>query len=759
MIEKESYLHFYFTCALIISSFFLSCSNPELIVEENTIHNYGDTTSIHLIDDFESYITGKCIMLSFEKQIYTIPYTQLTVDTAYTDADVDWIFLAQHSTYVTVTITENQTAEYRNCLAFYRPIGSEKLDTVIISQGPKDIFFINNKSNTDEYILNYKRHDVLFDVFSNVEYYIEIPDTAQKWVKELTPNKTKSIFKDSHFGVTVLANDGNYRETYISLKSKKSNVYKRIRIAQDGKYFTLDRAVAQNPNLTIFYQALLCTGLKDTLENYYDYTYPEIAYEWTEQALRDGYPGIHYNETAYERGNNADRIAYPEKREFKYTMFVMPDTALANYSDNYWTGGIYNVNELRQYAEKVYPEGAGLPDSVRTSSLYKLISYHILPFWLSYEQLNTSQKEILQRHLFLEEHDMEDFYATLLPHSIMRISTSYPKGTWESQQGIYINRKGTISTGLITEGALIAQNASDYNVPDNITNICANGGYHYINKLLVYDEFTRHTALQCRMRIMCSTLSPDFINSNGRGRLNGDVGILNVDKMSMAYKSGYCINFLWDEDQTRFYVRSRDKNFATYNGDEITIRGTYDLAFKLPPVPSDGIYEIRVWNFSHIFSFSDRGIVQFYLHKENPDVDSNTLWRNWDWTPLGSPIDLRIVGDDARIGMILDNDSKYDYLTESQRQEAIYLNDKAMHKRGYMKAPDSYTRSLSINNSGDPLRLSTDCYRIIICEEFLKSDEYYWIRMRQVFDEGAEFPFSFIEIVPRSIYEENEDRH
>ena len=98
----------------------------------------------------------------------------------------------------------------------------------------------------------------------------------------------------------------------------------------------------KNPNASIFYSALVATHLRDTLEQYLDPNYPPIDYDWTMQALRDGYYGVHYYRTSVE----TDYICYPEKREFKYTLFVMPDNELADYNDKYWTGGIHNLDEL-----------------------------------------------------------------------------------------------------------------------------------------------------------------------------------------------------------------------------------------------------------------------------------------------------------------------------------------------------------------------------------------------------------------------------
>ena len=524
--------------------------------------------------------------------------------------------------------------------------------------------------------------------------------------------------------------------------------------AQDGsddvlpEIKLLPEILQSNPNAAIFYSALEATGLRDTLGKYLDETYPGIEYDWTVQALKDNYFGIHQHQTRYE----TDYIAMPDKREFKFTLFLMPDTALANYSDSYWTGGIHNLSELRQYAEKVYPEGAGQADNLRTSSLNKLISYHILPSWMPYDQLNTSQTGIIQRRLYLTEHDVEDFFETLLPHSVMRISTPYATNYYNSPLGIYINRKGTETTGLVTEGIRIAKDASEYNLPENVTNTCTNGGYHYINKLLVYDKFTRETALNTRMRIMACTLSPDFINSGGRGRLRGDPaygGNRYLDRLVMTYMPGYCKNVSWTES-TRFFVRYRDRAFGTYYGDEMTLRGCYDITFRLPPVPADGLYEIRIWNNSMGGSYyDDRGKALYYVGNDMQNL-----------VPCGTPVNMRIALDDPTLGGVRDED--YDYLNDSERAVAIDANDKVLHQKGYMKAPDSYTNSMSSDNSGTPIRNDLNCYRRIICELYMEADKDYHLRLRQMEQDDAIFAFSFIEIVPYSVYSgENgpEDKH
>lgn len=631
---------------------------------------------------------------------------------------------------------------------------------------------LNNRKLCDTIARTHLFNNAMYASDLNGDGVLQHPNMLDRYVTYNSYPDSSELATDND-GNVLKAKDGsdsvNIRLKYII--NMQASLIKTDDSVQNGVVHKVDKVIRssnqflpglmkENPNLTIFYSALVATKLIDKMDAvYFDESYPEIEYSWTEQALRDNYPGIHRNYTAFENTpETADRIAYPDKREFKFTMFVMPDTALATYSDNYWSGGIKDLNDLREYAKKVYNDADHIndADTLTTSPLYKLIAYHILPCWLSYDQFNTRQADLVKRHLSLKEHDIEDFFATMLPHSIMRISTPYPDAS--TALGIFINRRGTATTGLVSEGVRIAQNASEYNLPGNLTNICVNGGYHYINKLLVYDEFTRATALQCRMRIMCCTLSPDFINSRGRGRLNGDTKITNIDKMSMAYKLGYCENFLWVEDQTKFFVRYRDKGFGTYNGDELSIRGAYDLAFKLPPVPTDGTYEIRMWNNSLASDPSrcDRGIVQFYMHRYNPVEDGSVFWRNWKWDPQGIPVDLRLGGGDSRIGMVSDNDERYDGMTAAAVKEAIKLNDRAMRIRGYLKAPDSFTTN---GNNNDPIRYSTDCYRMIVATQYLTAENDYWIRMRQVYEEDGVFPFSFIELVPKSVYEGSEDQH
>ena len=719
----------------------VSCDNtdsiitPNLILEKQEIRlsAYAQSVSISLSSNVDFDIKATADWISASKK-YSGSESKITIEVAeYDGTDID-----------------------RSGFIEIMPNGaSEKLSITVVQEAMGIIQTENNiyKISSDEQKLT-------IGIKNNYDYNVLIPDEVKSWIEVFETNGTKAV-TESHITLSIKKNEEySPRKGNVVISIPSYNIYDTIGIIQDEGFESVRKLIKANKACSIFYSALQATGLEDSLAAYLDPGYPIIEYEWTKQALVDGYSGIHYYEVDFERGSNADRIAFPDNRLFKYTVFLVTDSILSDYNDNYCNGGIHNLEELRQYAYKVYPEGKELPDTSRASSLNMLISYHILPCWLSYDQLNTSQIEIRQRHLHFQEHDMEDFFETMLPHSIMRISTPYP--TIATPLGIYINRRGTLATGLITEGIRIAQFDTEYDLPTGQTNNCLNGGYHYINKLLVYDESTKEMALNCRMRIMASTLSPDFINSGGRGRLNkkGD----NIDKMSMAYKSGFCKNFLWEEDKTYFHVRYRDASFGYYNGDVTVIRGLFDIALKLPPVPFDDMYEIRISNNSLAgSSHNDRCVVQFFTHHYNSTNDADLYWRDWNWQPQRTPIDLSIGGDDDRIGMVPDNDDRYENLTSAQKEDAITQNDRLMRENGYMKAPDTYTKSGSTSYCGDEIRTDMACYRIIICNEYLKANEDYYLRIQKCDENPSSVCiFDFIEIVPSSVYSGingPEDRH
>ncbi len=493
---------------------------------------------------------------------------------------------------------------------------------------------------------------------------------------------------------------------------------------------------------TIFYNALKLTGLSDTLMLYQDFSYPTPEFDSTYACLElTGRVAVEYA-TPYESFSNGQqqRVIWPERRYFKYTLFVVTDSILQSVY------GIRSVDDLRAKAISVYPEGASLPDTDRNSSLNKLISYHILPCWLNRNMLNYTDEYIIRnyKNACPDSIDMQDFYETMHPYAIMRISTPYDQLSRNNGKNVYINRKGTVTAGnLEAEGIRIWNWDETYEIN---TQDALNGGYYYVDSLLLFDRHTKN-ALNTRIRVMFSTLSPDFINSGARGRMRQTYGDRPTSFVVYSFKNGYCKNVSWSPE-TFMGVRYLDKYWDILYHDELALRGHADITFRLPPVPESGIYEIRVTSNaqSEERSRKMRGTVLYYTGKEPKDL-----------IPDGTPVDLTIFPEDSRIGYISDRKITGD--TYQEIEQNILANDMLMRSHGYMKYPDSFAMGSQIS---DRLRNHDVLFRRIVTEMYMEAGKDYYLRIRQMDGPDSMIPLNFLEIVPYSIYSgENgpEDRH
>ena len=573
-----------------------------------------------------------------------------------------------------------------------------------------------------------------FEVFPNILGEIITYDRMHSQINSSTPEILRFINQKA-------------RITQINIPLVNGFVHILDDVIRDNNYL-LPGYLRENNNradnshkATIFYDALRQTGLSDTLKQYLDLSYLTPAYDSTYACLEmTGRVAVEY-ETGYENFSNGQqqRVIWPDQRLFKYTLFVVSDSVLKRVY------GINSVNDLKAKAKSVYPEGALLPDTDSNSSLYKLLAYHILPCWLNRNMLNYTDKYIIDDYKAAcpDSIDMEDFYETL-QNSIMRISTPYDKGSGNNGKNIYINRKGTVSAGnLEAEGIRIWRLVE---VPEISTIDALNGGYYFVDSLLFFDQHTKN-ALNTRIRVMFSTLSPDFINSGARGRMRQSMGDKPTSFAVYAFKEGFCNN-VSSSPETMFVVRYMDKNWNTYYSDELTVKGNFDITFRLPPVPSSGLYEVRVSGNTSSYSEAirkRRGSILYYICQEgNENI------------PCGTPVDMTIIPTDSLIGYVSDRDLSLSR-TPEEADAAILENEKFMRKNGYMKYPDSYTSS-----SSTILRDDNSLFRKIVCEMYMEAGKHYYLRLRQLKGFESEIPLNFLEIVPYSVYSgENgpEDRH
>ena len=523
--------------------------------------------------------------------------------------------------------------------------------------------------------------------------------------------------------------------------NKFSHIVERDDTCENGVIHTLDKCIDftgdyvydlidDNPNTSLFAWALKVTGFEDSrakvnLNQYYDDEY-KIGFDSIGSASR---VKLHASSREYQ-------LLYWEKRKTCFTIFVETDDLFREH-EIYDTLGL--INFAKATYDPVYPESSGITDFRNPSnSLNRFIAYHILPFGAGHDNFNTRKDVITLFNNGIT--DPEDYFATLAPSSLMRISTDY------KTREVYINRRGSEGNGstVFKEGKIPGIRILNASEMGDVKQIATNGMIHYIDNILVYDDIVRNDILDRRLRIDCGTMSPDFITSGARGAYPYE----GSGKRSIGFKDP--ANFHSFNADYRIHLRPVDDDTFTYEGDAVDIEGLFDMYVKLPPVPHDGTWQLRQ-SFRALENYC--GIVQYYIAKVAPGEEIT----NEMWEPLGLPLDLRVTLDDPNAGGWI-SDSDLEGQSEDDPQEAIDALDKSMKNRGWMKGPDSQT--VAGSNKGQTHREQNHMGRRIISTEYMYANMEYYLRFKQLLDKNdAQFCFDYMEFVPKSVYDNYEDKH
>ena len=472
--------------------------------------------------------------------------------------------------------------------------------------------------------------------------------------------------------------------------------------------------VDNDPQTLLFSEALKLTGFHKLLNTYYDDTY-KIGSDSVDKGV------------ALTSAGNQYTVYYWEKKKTMFTLLVEPDTL-------YKKNGINKVlPDMFDYAAAIYDEYNDV-DSIMSdytnplNPLNRFIAYHILPFQTNLKTINGRSDIIKIYNANIT--DPEDYFETVAPRTMVRISTEYKNGKIGST---YINRRDNEGNGTLNfkgskERGIKILPIGEMKVKKQAA---MNGIYYYIDDILKYDKKVREDILDRRLRIDCTTLSPDFITSGGR-QLDPN----GKEKIGTGFKDP--VNFVSFISDYTLSVRAPAKNSYAYEGDGIDIEGNFDMYVKLPPIPHDGTWQLRL----SFRSNSLCGIVQNYLAAVSPGHELVMT----DWKPLGIPVDLRVNLEDPTVGWIKDED-----LSDEAAIDAL---DKSMKNRGWMKGSIAQQ---TVN--GDPHRDINTMGRLILTTEYMYSNKVYYLRIKQLLDNSkAEFLFDYIELVPKTVYDFGEDK-
>ena len=415
----------------------------------------------------------------------------------------------------------------------------------------------------------------------------------------------------------------------------------------------------------------------------------------------------------------------PEHRYYGYTIFAETNDVWEEKIGKHATE--ITVEDIKDWVvnQNLYPNAKDNgkyndPENV----LNQFVTYHILPVKLPTNKLVIHYNEKGYRYNPSSNPytiPTWELHTTMGKRRLMKLY----EGGKGAPAGIYINRfpvldngrRGTyheLSCDADKEG--IQVNTTEYENPVN--------AYIYpINEVLAYDEATRENFQKQRLRFDVSSFFPEFMNNDIRdNRVKAVVvGIPETSK----YRYLEDVDIM---DGTLFYyLGGYNRYWNNWQGDELNIVGSYEMIFRLPPVPMKGIYEIRyaVQNNS-----GQRGMCQVYFGS-----DKNRM------PAVGIPLDLRIGGTHELLGWTADSPTDDDLNAE---------NDKKMRNNGFMKGAENYC----IGSGTVTARAEKTTTRRIIVRQEMDPDETYYLKFKTVLsDKNKQFYMDYIEYCAKEVYD------
>ncbi|MBQ9654946.1 MAG: fasciclin domain-containing protein [Prevotella sp.] len=481
----------------------------------------------------------------------------------------------------------------------------------------------------------------------------------------------------------------------------------------------------KHPQFSIFLQALVLTGLADSL---------------SAQERKGIVKPMKYT------GKGNAKMYTPDVCKVGFTIFAETDEVLRR-------NGINSFDDLFNYAKSVYEksaDAAGWYDYYRNNGiqvssgkdyqnpanvLNMFVRYHILRYVLPYNKFFYTYSMTSKALLY-------EYLETMLPYTLVkasRISGRVLLNRWVANSTL-TDRVGEMASDAIST---VMQEGIEVD-KDNIQSL--NGYIHPIDGLLVYDTNVPHGVLNERMRFDDTSFLPELMSNGLRCKNPSEVraiagGVYDTfgGNGNIRLPENYCSTMrVYNGDNTEvYYLGGQDCTWANYQGDEILCMGAYDFAFRLPPVP-DGTYELRLGYSAN----GNRGMVQFYMGR-NSSVNSMRT--------LDIPLDMRHVPSNQTTQnngvTTYSPDAVTGWLPYLSTEDMGVESDANMHSLGWMRGPLCYNYGQTVSRG-----YAGNLRRIITKGQFEQGD--YWLRFKTVLPDNTstEFHLDYIEFCPEAIY-------
>ena len=259
-----------------------------------------------------------------------------------------------------------------------------------------------------------------------------------------------------------------------------------------------------------------------------------------------------------------------------------------------------------------------------------------------------------------------------------------------------------------------------------------------ISDCIYFNEQMAETFGKERIRIDVATFFPEFMTNDLRSNENPTWPYQCVG-MPITSKYSYCEDLEIGDDTRFHYLTGRYSgvnSWANYQGDELNVVGNYEMTMKLPPVPKDGVYELRLG----LSTNNRRGMCQVYW-----GTNKNAL------PAVGVPLDMRMTGTQTLVMSGQSFPSIVGWEPDVKGDDDVNAEvDKKMRNNGYMKGP-KYVNYMGGNQL---LRDRQEALRKIVIRSEMKANETYYIQFKNVLDNLAtEFFMDYIEYCPKEVYD------
>ena len=445
--------------------------------------------------------------------------------------------------------------------------------------------------------------------------------------------------------------------------------------------------------------------------------------------------GSHANEKAY----------YPEHRYYGFTAFMVKDKTLEKYnsmlSNKFNSDGdvSQNIFALSELASKYYTTSIPYTSTDYSNTehpLYKFMAYHLLDRNVhNYNLLTVREDAGIDVSLV----NPTDWYTTCLPYSMIKVEHLTVSGDAEGAglgEGVkgdyYINRNYNKKSKV--EGIHVQPTV------DVQENNAVNGIYFYVDDILTFDDNTRNKVFNTRIRMDFSTLFPEIMTNNIR--MNGpSITSSNIGK-NYCFPQGYLdgVKFITYNCHL-IYCYPKSDSYAM-NGDEMVANKVFDIEFRIPPVPFESEWQIRL-GFAPM-SNAPRGTVLIYF-----DVKATGI-------PLNMEEEINTMAIYGKDRSEFPNYNEEFRNNVEKRQEDF----KILKNKGFYRGPWSiFHASTNNENSGERFAHCPSTVRRVLCTVHITPGETHKLRIRNVSvynPSGKEAMLDYLELVPKSVYGINE---